>query len=199
MAINRIRYRQLDFIGARILQARELNWVQEMAQGVAVTDNETPVDGQLQAQFRQGAMYNVTVTVSTLSVTLSATNGSLPMMIFVRDRWENFPGANDDCTDTPNGTRPGNATMTLTGSETAVFLNWELVIRTGGLTGDDPSLTDATTNEAVASAGELILHLSDVDTSGNALSGSQLAKNTSPIPLLSFTNSGTNLTYLPAD
>src|SRR5208337_411593 len=157
MAINRIRYRQLDFIGTRILQARELNWIQEMSQGVAVTDNETPVDGQLQAQFRQGAMYNVTVGIAGLVVTLSATDGINPMMIFVRDRWEIFPGSNDDCTDNAHGVRPGNAAITLASIETEIYLNWELVIRTGGLTGDDPSLTDAITNEAVASAGELII------------------------------------------
>lgn len=199
MAIDRTRYRQLEFIGARILQARELNWLQEMDQNVSVTDDETPVSGVLQTIYRQGAMYNITVSVTGLNVTLSATNGGQPMYIFVRDRWEIFPGQNDDCHDSVNGTQPGNATMTLTGVETTIFLNWELRIRTGGLTGDDPSLTDSITNEATASAGELILHLSDVDTSGTPLGGNQLATNTSPIPMLTFTNSGTVLTYVPTD
>lgn len=199
MAVNRTRYRQLDFIGARILQARELNWLQEMEQSVSVTDNETLVSGVLQTIYRQGAMFNVTVGVSGLRVTLSATNNALPMYIFVRDKWEIFPGQNDDCTDGVNGTQTGNATMTLSSSQTAVYLNWELRIRTGGLTGDDPSLTDSITNEATASAGELILHLNTTDTSGNALGVSQLAVNTSPIKLLAFTNSGTTLTYVPTD
>lgn len=197
MAIDRTRYRQLDFIGARILQARELNWIQEMDQGVAVSDNSTPVSGALQSQFRQGALYNVTVGITGLVVSLSATDGGKPMMIFVRDRWEIFPSNNDDCTDTI-GTFPGNHTLTLSNVNTQIFLNWELKIRTGGLSGDDPSLTDATTNEAVASAGELILHLSNVDTSGVPLGGSQLAKNTAPIALLTFTNSGTLLTPVDA-
>lgn len=198
MSIDRTRYRQLDFIGARILQARELNWLQEMDQGVAVNDNETSVSGQLQAQFRQGAMYNVKVSISGLVVTLSATDVTKPMMIFVRDRWEIFPSNNDDVTDI-TGTYAGNHTITLGNTSTKVFLNWELKIRTGGLTGDDVSLTDATTNEAVASAGELILHISNVDTSGVSLSGSQLAKNTSPIALLTFTNTGSALTLVPTD
>lgn len=198
MAIDRTRYRQLDFIGARILQARELNWLQEIDQGVAVSDNETNVSGELQAIYRQGALFNITVGVAGLVVTLSATDGAKPMMIFVRDRWEIFPSNNDDVTD-HTGTYGGNHTITLTGSEVAVYLNWELKIRTGGLAGDDVSLTDSTTNEAVASAGELVLHLSNTDTSGVALSGSQLAKNVTPIALLTFTNSGTVLTLVPTD
>ena len=198
MSVDRTRYRQLDFIGARILQARELNWLQEMDQGVDVVDNETPVSGRLQAQFRQGSTYNITVGVSGLVVTLSATDNTKPMMIFVRDQWEIYPGTNDDVTD-HTGTSPANHTITLQSSETTVYLNWELKIRTGGLLGDDSTLTDSVTNEAVASAGELVLHLSNTDTSGSALSGTQLAKNISPIPMLTFTNNGSTLTYVPQD
>lgn len=198
MAIDRTRYRQLEFVGARILQARELNWLQEMAQGFSVTDDETPVSGMLSQMYRQGSTRNITVGISGLNVTLSATNSSLPMLIFVRDRWETFPGQNDDTTGT-GGTQPGNNTMTLGTTDTNIFLNWELRIRTGGLTGDDPSLTDSTTNEAVASAGELILHLSNVDTSSTPLAGNQLAKNTQAISLLDFTNSTTLLTLVPQD
>lgn len=198
MAVNQNRYRQLQFIGGDILEARELNWLQEMAQGVAVTDNETSVDGELQSLYRQGAMMNVTVTTSGLTVTLSATNSALPMLIFVRDRWEIYPTTNDLVSDT-TGNHPANHVITLIGTETTVYLNWQLAIRTGGLVGDDPTLTDATTNQSVASAGELILILSDTDTSGISLTGSQLAKNTSPIPLCSFINDSTFLTYLPTD
>jgi hypothetical protein len=198
MAVDQTRYRQLEFIGAKILQARELNWVQEISQGVAVIDNETPVDGQLQPLFRQGATYNIKTTISGLTVTLSSNDGVNPMMIFVRDRWELFPRTNDDCTDSL-GTNPGNHSITLTNIETVVYLNWELRIRTGGPTGDDPTLTDALSNEAVASGGELILHLSHTDTSNVALSASQLAKNTGAIPLLTFTNTGTALVLVPID
>lgn len=198
MAVDQTRYRQLDFIGARILEARELNWLQEMAQGIAVTDNETSVDGQLQAIIRQGASYNTKVTTTGLVVTLSKTDVTKPMQLFIRDRWETFPGINDDITDTL-GVHSGNSVITLTGSQTTIYLNWELKIRTGGLTGDDPTLTDSTTNEAVASAGELIIHLGTTDTSGASLTGSQLAKNTSAIPLFTFTNSGSSLTYVPKD
>src|SRR4051812_17382452 len=149
MAVDRTRYRQLDFIGARILQSRELNWLQEIDQGVAVGDNETTVSGELQVQFRQGALYNVTISTTGLVVTLSPKDGVNPMMIFVRDRWEIFPSNNDDVTDT-TGTYPGNHTVTLSSANTVIYLNWELRIRVGGLTGDDPVLTDAITNEAVA-------------------------------------------------
>lgn len=198
MSIDRTRYRQLDFIGSRILQARELNWLQEIDQGVAVSDNETSVSGQLQSVYRQGALFNVTVNTSGLVVTLSATNPAKPMMIFVRNQWEIFPGNNDDVTDAI-GTFTGNHSITLSSTNTNVFLNWELKIRTGGLTGDDSSLTDATTNEAVASAGELILHLSTTDTSASSLSPDQLAKNVSPISVLTFSNTGSVITYLPQD
>lgn len=198
MAIDRTRYRQLDFIGARILQARELNWLQEMAQGFAVSDNETPVSGMLGSMYRQGATQNISVGISGLTVTLSATNPALPMRIFVRDRWEVFPGQNDDTTGT-GGTLSGNHSMHLSTTNTNIFLNWELRIRTGGLIGDDPALTDATSNEAVASAGELILHLSNVDTSGTPLGPNQLATNTHAISLFNFTNNTTLLTLVPQD
>lgn len=198
MAIDRTRYRQLEFIGARILQARELNWLQEMGQGVSVNDDETYTSGVLQPMFRQGAMLNVTVTTSHETVTLSPTNPGGKIQIFVRDRWESFPGNNDDCTDSI-GTHAGNTPFVLAGTETTIYLNWELRIRTGGLTGDDPSLTDSTTNEATASAGELIIHLSTTDTSGVPLGVNQLATNTGTLPLIHLTQSGGNVTYAPYD
>ena len=192
---NELRYRQLQFIGGRILEARELNWIQEITEGVEVTDNETPVDGELQSQFRQGAIYNTTIGISGLIVTLSATDPTKPMMIFVRDRWEIYPGLNDDVTDY-TGTHSANHTIALNDVETTIYLNWEYKIRTSS---DDPTLVDPVTSEPVANAAELILHISYQDTSGTALSGSQLAKNTSAIPLLTFTNSGTLLTLVPTD
>jgi hypothetical protein len=199
MSVDQTRYRQLNFVGARILQARELNWLQEMDQGVAVTNNETPVSGQLQSLYRQGALFNVSIGTSGMVVTLSATDNTKPMMVFVRDRWETFPRNNDDTTD-GTGTYAGNHTITLSGAGTlSVYLNWELKIRTGGLTGDDPTLTDSLTNEAVASGGELILHVSYQDTSGAALSGSQLAKNIAPVPLFTFTSTGTTLSLHAID
>lgn len=199
MAVDQGRYRQLDFIGARILQARELNWLQDMDQGVAVADDSTSVDGQLQSIFRQGALYNTNITTSGLTITLSQIQGGIPMMVFVRDRWEIFPRNNDDTTDSL-GTVSGNATLTMPNTPVAnVYLNWELKIRTGGLIGDDPTLTDALTNEAVASAGELILHVSYIDTSGVALSGSQLAKNTSPIILVNGTVISGNINITALD
>lgn len=199
MAVDRTRYRQLEFIGERILQARELNWIQEMDENVFVMDDETPVSGILQTIYRQGATFNVAVSTVGLNVTINPIDSSIPMYIFVRDRWEIFPSQNDDCTDFVNGTVAGNSTMTLIGSQNTVYLNWELRIRTGGLIGDDPVLTDTLTNEATANAGELILHLNVVDTSGAPLGTDQLATNTASIPLFVFTNNSTSLTLIRTD
>ena len=198
MAIDRTRYRQLQFEGTEILQSRELNWVQEMAQGLGLVDQgggtEPQVSNILSSIYRQGALFNATVGISGLHVTISPTTGS-KYFLFVKDRWEGFGTTNDDTTDN-GGTYSGMHTITLTNVETAIYLNWELRQRTSS---DDPGLVDTVTNQPTANAGELILHLSHVDTSGVALAGNQIAKNTSPIKVLSFTNSGTLLTLVPQD
>jgi hypothetical protein len=212
MSVDRTRYRQIQFIGERILQARELNWLQEIKEGVFVGDDETPVSGTLQTIYRQGATFNITPQVSGFNVSFTPTEPSLPMYIYVRDQWEIFPGQNDDCTDTVNGTQSASgAVMTLVPSmgivsggrqappkvsEAVIYLNWEYRIRTST---DDSILTDSLTGNPTANAGELILHLNVVDTSTTPLQDNQLAINTSPIILFTFSNSGTSLTYTPID
>lgn len=214
MGVNQQRYRQLQYDPERILQSRELNWVQEMAQGVALGatgGGGSPVSGQLQSLYRQGAMMNVTVTVSGLTVTLSATNPSYPMLVFVRDRWETFPTVNDKVADHLSVTVGANAVIHLQSTETVIYLSWQLYTQTGGPLGTDPSLSDALTGAATANAGELQLALntaSAVGTVGPAgyyygnvdnPGGTPLAVNTSLISALTFTNNGTTLTYIPQD
>ena len=112
MAVNQQRYRQLQFEGTEILEARELNWTQEIAQGVSLAaggGGGLPVSNQLPAVYRQGALFNVTVVTAGLTVTLSATDALLPMMVFVRDRWETIPTTNDTFADHLSVTVGANA------------------------------------------------------------------------------------------
>lgn len=180
MAIDRTRYRQIQFIGARILQARELNDLQDITQGFAF-DDVTSSSYLLSSVFRQGATYNINVGISNKTVSLTAIDNTRPMLIFVRDRWEAVKVAEiaSPLTLSPSGPL-----------QTNIYLNWELHIRTSS---DDTDLIDSVTSDPTGNMGELILTVSLTDTSAIALSGSQLAKNTSPIIVSNFTHTPTSL------
>lgn len=212
MAFNQQRYRQLQYEGTRILEAREVNWTQEIAQGVDIAGfsgggGGLPVSNQLTATYRQGALFNVTVATAGLTVTLSATNPSLPMLVFVRDRWETIPTTNDTFADYLSATVGANAVFHLQGSETTIYLSWQLFQQTGGSLGTDPTLSDSS-GQPTANAAELQLALSTASAVGTVLpgayygltsGGSIIAVNTSLILCLTFTNNGTTLTYVPQD
>lgn len=180
MPIDRTRYRQIQFIGARILQSREMNDLQDITQGFAF-DDVTPSSYILSAIFRQGATYNVNVGISNKTVSLTASDPSKPMMLFVRDRWEVIK----------TGEISNPLTLSASGpTQTNVFLNWELHVRTSS---DDPALVDTNTSDPTANMGEMILSIGLTDTSAVSLAGNQLAKNTSPISLFNFTHTSTSL------
>jgi len=185
MAIDRNRYRQYQFVGGRIFQAREGNGLQEMAQHVSLADDATPTSYGLGGVYRQGATYNVTVSTTGTVVSLSATDPSSPMLVFVRDRWEIIKTAEINL----------GSPLDL-GVGTVAYLNWNLTIRT---LSDDSQLVDVVTDEPAANAGELILDINAIDTSSAALAFTQLAKNTAPIQLFTFINSGGALTLVPLD
>lgn len=180
MSIDRTRYRQIEFLGARILQAREMNDLQDIAQGFGF-DDVTPSSYLLSSVFRQGATYNINIGISNKTISLSAIDNTVPMLVFVRDRWEAIKLAEigSPLTLSPSGPL-----------QTNLYLNWEIHIRTSS---DDPDLIDSVTSEPTANMGELVLSLSLVDTSGVSLSGSQLSKNTSPIVVYNFTHTPTSL------
>jgi hypothetical protein len=191
------RYRVVNFIGGRILEARELLQMQEIIQGIDVVNGGTPTSAvEEQATYRQGAMLNATITVTGTNVTVSATNGSLPVQVFVRDRWETFLS--------------GELTsVTLSGGQTSMYLNWAIEIVANTDVGSglyDPTLVDGGgitglgTGAPTAQMGQLNLQISATDTSTTPLnSATQLYKNLSPIPLCYFTFASGNYTLVPID
>jgi hypothetical protein len=170
------RYRRVDFVGARILQAREMLKLQRIDRGF--DDSNNPVAFELGAVYREGATMNVTVGISNKDVTLSATDGSKPMLIFVRGKWEKIK----------NGEAP---TITFIVGETNLYLNWVLKKITSA---QDATLIDITTLESAADMGELQLSISKTDTSAVALAGDEFEKNTTPLTLFVFTHVGATMT-----
>jgi hypothetical protein len=185
MPVDRSRYRLVNYLGARILQARELNKQQaiDRHQDDTVSGTYSPSAYELGAAFREGATLNVTATPTGTNVALSATDVAKPMLVFIRGKWEKLKTA-----EAPS--------VALGGAGTKVYLNWELKKITSA---DDAQLIDATTLEDTAEMGELILSVSATDTSGVALSGTQFEKNTAAIELFTYTNNGAALTAVPMD
>jgi hypothetical protein len=177
------RYRDITFIGARILQARELNLLQYIDQGFDST-NAVQTSYDLQAIYKQGAFLNVQPQLSGNNVvTFVAINGGLPALIFVRDRFESLISGEGGPITLPPGS--GN-----------IYMNWVLVKVTSA---QDPALVDFTTGTSTAEMGELQITISATDTSGVALGGSELSKNTSPIIVATYTGSGGSLVVTIAD
>lgn len=78
---DKSRYRRVEYIGARILQARELNKMQRIVRHL--DDTGASASFQDNAVYRQGATLNVTVGIVNKDVTLSATDPAKPMLVFV--------------------------------------------------------------------------------------------------------------------
>ena len=167
---NQARYRYIDWIAERILEASELDRLQQIMQGVA-PDDVTRWAWDLGAIYKEGATFNVTPTVAGTTVTLTATNSSQPMLVFVRGRWEILQTSEA----TP---------ITLTSGQTNLYLNWQLVIVNNTV---DPSLVDSATGEPTAEMGQLVLQVAAADTSTTTLNTSlYFQQNSNPIVLFSF-------------
>lgn len=177
------RYREYDFIGGRILEARELGAVQDINAGRDSGGNVLVRD--MNALYREGATLNIqpVITAGTTTVTLAAIDSTRPMAIFVRGRWEPITGA-----DIP--------ILNLTATPWTIYLNWNFTIVDST---EDASLIDTGTGEPTANVGQLVLSISTTDTSGTSLPETQMAKNTSPVPLFVFGVSGSTLQYIPTD
>lgn len=179
--MNTSRYRYVNWIGNRILEARELITFEGILRGVDSGNNRTTFD--LNALYFEGATFNITpvVTPNSTTVTLTPTNASNPMLVFVRGRWEVL--------------QTGEAApVTLQSGQVNLYLNWQLLIRTNT---DDPTLVDSFTGQPTAQMGELALQITGTDTSGTALNSStQFEKNTTPIVLFTFAHSGNSLTLV---
>lgn len=167
---NQARYRYIDWIANRILEASELDRLQQIAQGVA-PDNVTPWVWDLGALYSEGATLNVTPSINGRTVTLTPTNNALPMLVFVRGRWEILQTTEA-------------VAVTLAANQTILYLNWWLVIRDNTV---DPSLVDSATGAATAEMGELVLQVSAADNSTTALNTAlYFQQNPKPIGLFTF-------------
>ena len=177
---NPARYRYINFYGGRILQAREVDQLQRIQEGLN-SGGTTRIAEDLDALYREGATFNITATVVSNVVTLSATNNTYPMKVFVRGRWEYLQSA-----DISNS-------MTLATGAANIYINWVIRQVTSS---EDPTLVDTNTGEPTADMGELDIVVSTADTSGVALSGTQFEKNTVPVILFQFDG---NRNLIPLD
>jgi hypothetical protein len=167
---NQARYRYIDWIAERILEASELDRLQQIMQGVA-PDDVTRWAWDLGAIYKEGATFNVTPTVAGTTVTLTATNSAQPMLVFVRGRWEILQTTEA-------------VPVTLATGQTHLYLNWQLVIVNNTV---DPSLVDSGTGEPTAEMGQLVLEVAAADTSTTALNTSlYFQQNSGPIVLFTF-------------
>lgn len=173
---NQSRYRVVNWLGGRILESRELMALQAILEGVNASDAQVVYD--LNGTFLTGATQNISLSISGRTVTFSQTNGSYPMMIFVRGRWEVMASG-----DLPP--------ITLTTSQGTVYLNYSLDLVTyngAGGTLTDATLVDTTTSQPTAEMGQIDFTIGVSDTSGVSLNSAlQLEKNTTPIILWEFT------------
>lgn len=179
-AVNKSRYRVINFITERILEPREMNLLQSISQGYDATGAISSYEES--AMYRQGALLNTVVSVTGLNVSFNPVDNTQPMQIFIRDRWEQF--------------LTSEAVTTSLGSGVVLYLNWEIDRVT---LAQDSDLQDLTTGEPTAEMGQLVLSVSATDNSGTALNSTQLAKNTSPIILCQFVLSGGVYTISPID
>ena len=181
------RYRVVDWQGGRELMNTELNTLQAISHGV--DSNGAPVVYDLDQLYRPGATQNVQVAISGLTATVSPIDATKPMAVFVRGRWETLLSSDV-------------SSVTLSNTQTQIFLNYAVNIVTfdgSGGTLVDPSLVNQT-GGAAANMGELDFTIGTTDTSAGALNATtQLEKNTSPIVLFQFTNSGSVLTQVVLD
>lgn len=166
---NPQRYRYVHYIATRVLNASELAVQQQIDR--LVDGNSVPMAYGLNAIWKTGATLNVTVTTNLLTVSLSPTDPSLPMLVFVRGIWEPFPQF---------------APLSM-GAATDLLLNY-VVISQPQPSGD-------------AEMAELQLTISTSDTSRSTpdATNAELEHNSSAILLFHFANNGIALTYLPDD
>jgi hypothetical protein len=184
--MDRTRYRYVDFKGGRILQAREMEALQDIVRGIGVDVDEThiPTAFDLAAVYKEGATFNITANLVLKTVHLQPTDSNKPMLVFVRGRWETLQSGEAPSIALAAGATPNDDQKNL-------YLNWHLVKRT---LSDDALLVDSTTLEATADMGELTLEVSATDTHGPANPDTEFERNTAAIVLLSFVHTSNSLT-----
>ncbi len=172
---NSQRYRSVDYIQERVLQARELITQQGISGGIALPGGApsvgSPIVYDLDQIYRPGATMNMQAGITGTTVTLSAVDPSLPMAVFVHGRWEQLFG-----TDFSSVVFSGSG-------DKYIYLNYVLRIVTSA---EDTSLVDSG-GSPTANMGEIDFVIGNTDTSGTSLDiALYLEKNTTPIVLFKF-------------
>ena len=174
--IDQTKYREVKFLGGRILQASELQRLEDL-------QRDAPSQGkfELGALFDPGASLNARVQIVAQSggytVTLLPVDNAKPMMVFVRGAFEAF-------------TAPAMTFYTkAAGLTDQVFVNyivWRVTPDGAGGTLSDLSLVDGVTGEQTAEMGQ-IQTVVGADDSGNPDIATMFDRNTLPIPMFTLT------------
>jgi hypothetical protein len=175
-AVDQTKYREVEFIGGRILQDRELQLFEDL-------ERDAPTKGkyELGALFDTGAPLNVNAQIVGGTIRLLPVDTSKPMMVFVRGAFEAFTS-----TDAPAMVFTPQAA----GVVNQLFLNYVVWRVTedgaGGTTLEDPSLIDSGTGEATAEMGQLQVVIG-ADDHTSLDTGVMFDCNSVPVPMFSFT------------
>lgn len=166
--------RSMNFVAGRILDADELNRLQQIDSSIAANEG-------LGALFVNGGTMNITAAANGASVTLAPTNPAQPMQVFLNGNWETI--------------RP--VTLSYAPGKTSgtdyVYLNyvlWRVTLNTAG-TINDPMLQDIVTGQPNCEIGQLQLTVDTADASvqGTGVTidpATQLDKNAVPIPMFTL-------------
>ena len=173
-------YREVTYFGGRILQASELQFMEDL-RGDSANNWATRHRFELGGLFNNGSTMNVAVSIASGMVTLSPVDSSQPMLVFVNGAFEAFTAA------------PVTFSTASDGTTVYIYINyvlWRVSSDGHDATLTDVTLVDSTTGEATAEMGQLQVY---VKTDGSDDSGVvdpllmlPLGRNTAPIPMVTL-------------
>ena len=175
------QYRRQIFIGGRYLEDRDLNSLQTY-----ILNAE---EQGLGAVYREGALFNTSISLSGNTVTLFPTTTG-DMLVFLDGRFEPFTAG------------PLDFSGLISDGAYPAYANYEIAIISAGPSDDthDPALIDTLSGSPTANAGQLNISISTVDTSSTPVNtDTQLEKNTVPIVLFNVINTGGTLSLQQLD
>lgn len=169
-SLNRSLFRRIKYIAGRILQANELEVLQNLERNASQRG--------MGSLYRPGATLNTSVQITGNQVALTPKVQSQPMMVFINGTFESFTAGAFSFTTKSPGTRD------------FLYLNYTVwrVTQDGsqGATIADATLTDSQTGESVAEMGQLEITISQSSTHGAVDASQMLDRNTTPIILFAF-------------
>jgi hypothetical protein len=176
------KYRRAEFVGARILQARELNQMNDLA-------GDVPAGGKydLGAVFVTGGLLNVQVQVSGNTVSLLPINPAEPMLVYLNGAFEVFTAG------------PISFTPKAAGTFDNIFCNyvyWRVTFDGANSTLRDTSLIDAITGQPTAEMAQVQVTFG-ADDHGAIDTVKMFDRNTVALPsvVLQWTGAGTLAFY----